>query len=202
MIEIRDLVVERGRRRILDLPALAVGAGDRVIVRGHNGSGKSTLLRVLAGLERDHRGRVEVAAPLRGRVFVHQSPYLFRGRVKGNLHFGLRARGLGRAERERRLAPWIAAFSLEALMGRRVGGLSGGEKRRVALARALVLEPALLLLDEPFSDLDAGRNRELAGVLGGLDATILIASPRPLELGADWREITLDAGRLLPDPTA
>lgn len=192
MIHIDQLEVHRGERRICEVESWRVAAGDRWIVEGHNGSGKSTLLRVLAGIEHDYRGQVSVEAPLRERVFIHQSPYLFRGGVRENLAFGLAARGVRGRQRERQLAPWIDTLDLGPLLDRRIGGLSGGERRRVALARALVLEPALVLLDEPFADLDAARSAALREILENLAATVLLTSPRPLEAGPNWSRLRVD----------
>lgn len=191
MIEVDALAVRRASQTICRLDELRVADGERWIVEGPNGSGKSTLLRVLAGIETTFEGRVHIAASRRERVFIHQSPYLFRGGVRENLAFGLRARGLGRRAREERLERWIEVFDLAPLLDRRIGGLSGGECRRVALARALVLEPHLLLLDEPFADLDAARTAALRGLLEELRATVLVTSPRPLAEAAGWKRVAL-----------
>jgi ABC-type sugar transport system ATPase subunit len=194
VIHLRDLEVRRGERVICRLDHWEVKRGERWIVEGPNGSGKSTLLRLLAGLETPDRGHLRIDAAPKQRVFIHQSPYLFRGDVRTNLAFGLRARGFSRRERERRLAPWIETFELASLLDRRTGGLSGGERRRVALARALVLDPALILLDEPFSDLDRERSERLRERLEALSTTVIISSPRSLPGGIDWQSRGLSPG--------
>jgi tungstate transport system ATP-binding protein len=184
MILIRNLEVTRQGRPICRVPARTVAGGERVGVVGPNGSGKTTLLRVLAGLEQDFTGTCHVDADPRERVHVHQAPYLFRGTVLSNVTYGLAARGVGRRERPRQAREWLARFDLEALAGRDVRQLSGGEVRRTALARALALRPPLLLLDEPLADLDT---RGIAALLDALNSlpqsTVLVASPTDLPPG-------------------
>lgn len=177
MINVRDLNVVRGGRTICCVPELKVERGECVTVQGPNGSGKSTLLRVLAGLIRDFSGNFTVDAAPRDILFVHQTPLLFRGTVRHNVEYGLKARGLSAKERRSVADPWLERLGLKEPADRRVDNLSGGETRRTALARALVLNPAVLLLDEPFSDLDQSGIDEVSRLLGDLDATIVIASP-------------------------
>ena len=176
MISIRDLRVTVNDAVLCRLASLDVERGRRVALRGANGAGKSTLLRVLAGLVERFDGRVEVAAAR--PVLVHQSPYLFHGSVKGNVALGARgARARGGRGRVR-VADVMAAFDLDGLASRPVADLSGGERRRVALARALLAEPDLLLLDEPLADLDVGGREALERVLADrADMTVVTASP-------------------------
>lgn len=181
MLRIRDLKVEKAGRTICHVGELDVTRGERLAVIGPNGSGKTTLLRVAGGLERDFAGECRVAAPPRDRVYVHQSPYLLRGSVMFNATYGLAARKVPRRERDAAARQWLGTLGVEHLMHRRSRRLSGGETRRVALARALAVRPDLLLLDEPLADLDEAG---IAAVCRALDAltntTILIASPVPL----------------------
>ncbi len=181
MIRLRDLVVEKGGRPILSLDALEVPPGARLLVSGPNGSGKTTLLRVLAGLEPPTRGRIDGFPERRRRVLVHQAPYLVRGDVRSNVMLGLRGRGLDAGERKARVERLLADFGLAAVADRAAQLLSGGERRRVALARALVLEPDLLLLDEPLADLDAaGRDALEAALAARPKLTVVTASPLPV----------------------
>ena len=194
MIAIFGLRVAKNGRTICSVPDLAIDAGQRVAIRGHNGSGKSTLLRVLAGLEGDYQGKCTMNAAQIERVYVHQTPYLFRGTVMSNVVYGLRARGVHRAERERRTSRWLAMLGLSDLAGHSVTHLSGGERRRVALARALVLEPRLLLLDEPLADMDDEGEAAVGAALDALpEATVLIASPTAVPQGLVTREYVMQS---------
>lgn len=189
MIDIRDLRVTKNSKTICVVPEMTVTSGERVTILGDNGSGKTTLLRVLAGLEANHDGRCAIDAPQQDRVYVHQTPYLFDGTVLSNVTYGLRARRVSRTERERLAEHWLEQLGIQSFAQHRVTHLSGGEKRRVALARAMVLQPRLLLLDEPLADLD---NDGVAAVVAAFDelpeATILIAAPMGLPNGLTSRQ--------------
>lgn len=181
VISIERLEVHRNGVRICHVPELEVRAGERVGILGPNGSGKSTLLKVLAGLDDTARGRCEVDLPLRDRVYVHQHPYLFKGSVLANASYGLRAHGVTGAAAARTAGEWLERLGVAQLAHRSPGGLSGGERRRVALARALALAPRLLLLDEPLADLDESGTALVTRALGELgDVTLLIAAPNDL----------------------
>ena len=181
MLQIRDLQVDKAGQTVCSVPELEVGRGERVAVIGSNGCGKTTLLRVVAGLEREFTGRCQVDAAPRDRVYLHQSPYLFRGSVLFNASYGLAARHVPRRERLATAREWLGTMGVERLVHRRCRHLSGGERRRVALARALAIPADLLLLDEPFADLDEPGIDLVCRALSALPrATILIASPVPL----------------------
>jgi len=152
----RDLRVERRSRRgafTLDVEELALGAGEVLLVLGPNGAGKSTLLRALAGLEHPQRGRVERRDAAVTLVF--QRPAAFAGSVSHNVGAALRGRGLSRGQRRGRIRAALERFEIAHLAERRAASLSGGELRRLALARAFATRPDVLLLDEPYDDLDA-----------------------------------------------
>lgn len=160
---VRDLRVERAGHCILDVEALDVFPGEVLAVVGPNGAGKSTLIHVLALLERPSAGRVLFdGQPLGGGLLpyrrrmavVFQEPLLLDVSVESNVGSGLALRGVQRAERERRVRLWLERFGIERLAHRSARTLSGGEAQRTSLARALVLEPEVLLLDEPFAALD------------------------------------------------
>jgi tungstate transport system ATP-binding protein len=163
-----------GARALLRIGRLEIAQGGAYLLTGANGSGKTTLLRILSGLEPvragEFRFRGEALAlvpyPERLRrevLYVHQHPYLFHTSLRHNLEYGLRCRGVPAAERRRRVEEAIAWAGLEARRATPPAGLSGGEKQRAALARARALEPELLLLDEPTSNLDEeGRRLTLA----------------------------------------
>jgi energy-coupling factor transporter ATP-binding protein EcfA2 len=184
MIEIADLRVTKSGRTICSVPRLSIAPGERVTILGANGSGKSTLLRVLSGLESDREGQCSVDVSNQEAGFVHQTPFLFRGSVLFNVTYGLRARRVNRADCKRIAHQWLDRLGLSRLVNSGVAHLSGGERRRVALARAMVLRPRLLLLDEPLAELDGDGVRAVCEAIEELsDSTVLIASPRALPEG-------------------
>ncbi len=161
----------------LQIPELGVEAGEVLVILGATGAGKSTLLRVMGLVQRPEAGRVRWReAPLpwpppllarRRLTMAFQDPLLFAGNVADNVGYGLRLRGLPREERHRRVEAALRLMQIEALAGRDARTLSGGEAHRASLARALVLEPELLLLDEPLTSLDEGVREKLLGDLIG-----------------------------------
>lgn len=178
VIELSDLKVTKNGTTICAIDQLSVAAGSCVAIEGENGSGKSTLLRVLAGLEKEIEGSCEVQIPPGDRVYVHQQPFLFRGNVLSNVMYGLRARGVGGAECQRRARAWMDRTGVLALAESPGAHLSGGERKRTALARALAVEPKLLLLDEPLADLDDDGMGRVLDALGELsETTVVVASP-------------------------
>lgn len=180
-IVLSNLTVTKGDQVICQVENATVAGGSTVGITGPNGSGKSTLLRVLAGLEMDFSGTLQTDFPLADRVFVHQSPYLFRGTVIENVEYGLKARSVSRPARRKRAELWLERFGIDHLGSRSVNSLSGGEGRRTALARACVLGPKILLLDEPLADLDDAGAEFVAQALKELSgSTILLSSPTPL----------------------
>ena len=147
---------------------LEVQQGEVLAVLGPSGSGKSVLLRTLNLLERPSGGSVrfygqdvtglegrERTAVTRRMAMVFQDPLLFHGTVAGNVAYGLKVRKVAAQERAGRIADMLDVVGLGDRSGAYVQGLSGGEAQRVAVARALVIEPEVLLLDEPFANLDA-----------------------------------------------
>ena len=192
MIAIRELRLVRGGHALLELASLSVERGERVGLVGPNGAGKTTLLRILAGLATGSSGECRVLAPPRERVYVHQAPYLLRGSALDNVQFGLAARGIARRERRRRAEEWLERLGLAGLAARDARSLSGGEQRRVALARALALRPALLLLDEPASDLDGEAVERVGAALGELpETTALLTAPGEPPPGLVQRAVRL-----------
>jgi ABC-type nitrate/sulfonate/bicarbonate transport system ATPase subunit len=179
VIAVRDLLVRFGDVTALTLDALDVGDGEAVGVHGQNGSGKSTLLRILAGLLLPTRGSVTGLPPPGRAVLLHQRPYLFRGSALDNAALPLRAAGTPRRERRRRAREALERLGAGAYADRPASVLSGGQRRRVAVARALVGEPALLLLDEPLAALDEEGRAAVLAALSASRATRVTASPLP-----------------------
>ncbi|MGH7109157.1 MAG: AAA-associated domain-containing protein [Stellaceae bacterium] len=158
-------------RLVLDRLDFALSEGEIVAILGKSGSGKSTFLRILAGLVPPSGGRVAyrgtpVLAPVRGIAMVFQSFALFPWlTVLGNVELGLEAQGVAGPERRRRAVAAIDLIGLDGFENAYPKELSGGMRQRVGFARALVVNPDILLLDEPFSALDVLTAETLRGDL-------------------------------------
>ena len=212
VIALEGVRVARGTKTVLDVPALSVEEGEVLGIMGPNGAGKSTLLRVLGLLESPDtgsvtfRGRpVTMAAglPVRRRMAsVFQDPLLADASVLDNVALGLRFRGVARDAIRPRVTRWLERFGIASLAARRARTLSGGEAQRTALARALVVEPELLLLDEPFSALDQPTRdallRDLRGILSAERVTtVLVTHHRGEALALGDRLAVLIGGAIL-----
>ena len=213
MVELRGVRHRYDGRLVLNLDHFVVPAGAMLAVVGHNGSGKSTLLRLLALLEAPTEGSVlwdgapvprSAPTALRRRItLVEQRPVLLRGTVLENIGFGLRVRGISRADAYKRTAEVADQLGLLSLLERRRTELSDGEVQRVAVARALAVRPDVLLLDEPASSADraaaAAMYRALATERKARPFTICIASHQ-LEDAYRWADDirALAEGRLSP----
>lgn len=163
MLRITDLAIVRGAARVLDGVSLTVEKGERVSLHGPSGCGKSTLLHAVAGLIDVERGTIVMAdrditrvpAHLRGVGLVFQDDRLFPHFTVGdNVSYSLRVRGIDKKQRKSAADAWLERVGLAGFAGRQVDSLSGGESKRVALARALAAEPSVVLLDEPLTGLD------------------------------------------------
>jgi tungstate transport system ATP-binding protein len=211
-LEIRDLLVRREKRIVLEIAHLAIDKGEILAVAGPNGSGKSTLLLTLARLLKPEHGEILFTGQpvtshgdlaYRRRIgLVMQDALLLNLSVFDNVATGLRFRHLSREEITRRVDEWLERLGIAQLRSRPALQISGGETRRVALARAFVLHPDLLLLDEPFSVLDrASRHRlqeDLRSILAVAGITTIFSTHSELDVQklAD-RKIELDGGRLV-----
>ena len=141
------------------------------IVIGPNGAGKTTLLRLMHGLQRCSGGTVEWAAPARDQqAFVFQSPIMMRRTVQDSLAYPLRLRGMKKAAALEKVVSCAGNFGLAELLESRAPLLSGGEKQKLSLARALITEPEILFLDEPCANLDGRATREIEGILQQVQA--------------------------------
>jgi len=156
---------------------LTIDKGEFVALMGPSGCGKTTTLRMLAGLEDPSEGEVRIAGRRMNDVAAHErdTPLVWQSlalfpflNVRQNVEFGLRMRGVEAGERRRRAVEWLERLGMEGFEDRRIDQLSGGQRQRVALARSLVTEPEMLLLDEPLSALDAHLVIRMQGVLARL----------------------------------
>jgi NitT/TauT family transport system ATP-binding protein len=173
VIRVRNLAVRFNGVEGLRLDTLDIAANERIGVCGPNGSGKTTLLRVLAGLLAPTRGEVAGVPPPGRTVLVHQHPYFFRGTARGNVVFALRLKRRPPAEADM----WLDRLGIRRLADRTAQVLSAGERRRVAVARALAAAPEVLLLDEPFAALDDEGCASLREALEDFKGTLIIAAP-------------------------
>jgi thiamine transport system ATP-binding protein len=201
VLAVDDVSVRFGVRVVLDAVDLHVAAGEIVALLGPSGSGKSTLLRVIAGIVPADSGRVVLdgvditRTPTHRRSvgMVFQDEQLFPHMdVAGNVGFGLRMAGLDKQARGVRVAALLELVGLAGFGSRRIEGLSGGERKRVALARSLAPQPKLLLLDEPLTGLD----RELRDRLA-VEVRAILASQGTTAVWVthDTDEATMAAGR-------
>jgi tungstate transport system ATP-binding protein len=178
MIQIRNLLIQRNGIDALRIDSLDIQRGETLTVVGPNGAGKSTLLLALARLIKPASGEIiyegksqkqwDELEYRRKISFVFQSPLLMDMSVEQNVALGLTFRGTPRDEISERVGKWTKQLGVDALSKRRAGQLSGGEAQRVSLARAFVLDPELLLLDEPFSALDPPTRAKLFEDLSAL----------------------------------
>lgn len=201
LIEIRDLLVQREKKTVLDIKRLSVEAGEVLAVVGPNGAGKSTLFLTLARLLKVTRGAVHFngtpslnTLEYRRRIaLVLQEPLLMDASVKDNAAIGLRFRGLPKTEAARRVGHWLERLGVAHLAERPARKLSGGESQRVSLARAFVLQPELLLLDEPFTALDAPTRLRL---LEDLQSVLAETSTTTIFITHDLQEASKLATRM------
>ncbi|MGD9695346.1 MAG: ABC transporter ATP-binding protein [Thermoleophilia bacterium] len=183
-----DVTYERATRHYSGTPAPAVDGlnldvadGEFVVLVGPSGSGKSTALRMVAGLEDVDEGRVLIGGDDVSRTspkdrdiaMVFQTYALYpHMSVADNLGFALKRRGVSSGERQRRVAEAARLLDLEPLLDRRPRALSGGQRQRVAMGRAIVREPAVFLMDEPLSNLDAQLRVETRANIAALQARL------------------------------
>ncbi len=207
------VALRAGGRAVLDEVSFRVAPGERVVVLGVNGCGKTTLLRLLDGLAFPDAGEVRYAgrplspaaladAPFRrrfraevGLLFQNVDAMLFNPTVADEIAFG--PRQLGQADVDGRVARWADTFAVADLLDRAPFELSGGEKKRVALAALLAVEPRVLLLDEATAGLDPASVARLVDVLAGIRGLTVVATTHNLSMATELgdRAVLLAAGR-------
>ena len=178
LIAIHNLLIQRNGRDVLKVRSLEIKRGETLALVGPNGAGKSTLLLALAHLIQPKSGEIlfkekpvsqmNVLEYRRKISFVFQDPLLMDMSVEKNIALGLKFRGIDRDKVRTQVNRWSKAMGIESLLGRRAAQLSGGEAQRVSLARAFVLDPELLLMDEPFSAVDPPTRAQLLKDLSSL----------------------------------
>jgi len=209
-IEVRNVCKRFGDFVALEEVSLTVADGALTALLGPSGSGKSTLLRVIAGLETPDSGEVVIAgedvtqAPARTRgvgfVFQHYAPFKHMT-VHDNVAFGLSIRKRPKDEIRARVAELLSLVRLDGLAGRYPSQLSGGQLQRMALARALAVQPQVLLLDEPFGALDAQVRAELREWLRRLHeeihvTTIFVTHDQEEAMDVAEQIAVMNAGRI------
>lgn len=169
-IRLQGLCKTYDSRLILDGLDVHFDAGELTVILGPSGCGKSTLLRLVAGLEQATKGQILIGGTdvtckppqERGCAMVFQNYALYPHMSVGdNIGYALKLAGIARAEREQRVFECATSLGIETLLGRKPGQLSGGQRQRVAIGRALVRKPAILLFDEPLSNLDSTLRHEM-----------------------------------------
>lgn len=211
LLSIRGLRKHYGERLLFEIDSFVIHPGSAYVLTGRNGAGKSTLLRILGGLEpaemetAEFLGRPVTLSPYpqwmrESIVYVHQHPVLFSGTVASNIGYGLAARDRSRQEIAQRVEEAMAWAGVLHLRNSRPAILSGGEKQRIALARAKVLEPKLLLLDEPTSNLDGAAREQVIALIPTLTAAgssvIMACHDRDLIALRGVQRLKLRDGRL------
>jgi len=168
-LRLERIEVRRRARLLLGPVTLELGGEGLTVVVGPNGSGKTTLLRAMHGLERISAGRIEWATDAvharTRQAFVFQTPIMMRRNVLDSIAFPLTLHGTARGAARDRAARWAERVGLGDALDRPAMVLSGGEKQKLALARALVREPEIVFLDEPCANLDGSATREIEAIL-------------------------------------
>ncbi|GLK74090.1 ABC transporter ATP-binding protein [Ancylobacter dichloromethanicus] len=208
-IHLENVTLRRGGRRVLDAVSLAI-TERRVGLIGTNGSGKSSLVRLLNGLLAADEGRVTVhgldakaqAGELPGKVgFIFQNPdhQIIFPTVAEEVAFSLEQAGLPRREAARQAVPALARFDRAHWAERPVHALSEGEKQFLCIIAVLVMEPAVLILDEPFSSLDLPTRRRLETLVAGLPQQVILVAHELDAFALYERVIWLHEGRVAMD---
>nr|WP_254899104.1 ATP-binding cassette domain-containing protein [Thalassococcus arenae] len=166
---VRGAGTSRRGKQLVGPVDLDLGAKGVTVVIGPNGAGKTTLLRLLHGAARLTSGRIDWACGLEEarhhQAFVFQQPVMLRRTVEANIAYPLRMRGASRAQAHDKARYWAGRVGLGHALERSATVLSGGEQQKLALARALIVEPRLVFLDEPCASLDGRATREIETIL-------------------------------------
>lgn len=213
LMSCENVRVIRSGRTILDAPELKIRKGEILVVLGTTGAGKTTLLNVLDLSIKPDIGSVtwrsepvigaNLGSKTRRKIsMAFQAPLLFRGTVYDNVAYGLKIRGFSGEEIDKKVTETLRMFGIEGLAKANAAMLSGGEAHRASLARAIVFEPELLLLDEPMASLDPGTKerllKELMDILKRLGITcVYVTHSREEAYGVADRLAVIDQGRIV-----
>jgi len=216
MYRLQSIRVRYGSNVALDVEELTIAEGRLYTLTGANGAGKSTLLSILAFLTPPTSGEIfyagnrvdwthgSVEEYRRKVTLLHQSPYLFGGSVHDNVAFGLKVRGIPGEEHRRIVDRALDGVGLQGFRDRKARELSGGEAQRVAMARAMALNPEVLLLDEPLANIDRETAGLLETVIASLPAqgtTVVMTTHDPDHPGRlNGESIHLEGGRHVVQP--
>jgi len=214
-LELKRIVHRYEGRTVVSIEHLAIERGRLYALVGPNGAGKTTLLHIMSLILRPDQGEVFFEGTQAGRAeservrarrsmtVVLQNPYLFDATVKANVEYGLKARGVDKRERERRVGEALNLVDLSGFAGRRARQLSEGEAQLVALARGMVLKPSILFLDEITANLDVKHVGQLERVIGDINrsrgtTTVMTTHILPQAYRLADRVLSLFEGRIVP----
>ncbi len=180
MIKLREVYFSYNKEPVIKGVSLSLG-NECIALAGPNGAGKTTILKLMAGIYRPKKGEVLIegkniwklpekeAITLRRKVvYVHEKPIVLRGSVLNNVIFGLELRGVSKEEARKKALKLMRKLGIDELADKDAKKLSAGQAQLLALARALIVEPSFLLLDEPMANLDWRRRKKVLELLKGL----------------------------------
>ena len=210
-LEVRGLIKEYNRKRVIDNVGFELGKGEILCLLGPSGCGKTTILNIIGGFVKPDSGKIilngkditELTPETREIATVFQSYGLFSHKnVADNVGYGLKFKKIPKRERLEKVREVLKAVGLEGYEERRIHELSGGQQQRVALARSIVINPGLILLDEPFSNLDENlkdsMRKELKRLVNyfGMTAILVTHDQEDAFIIAD-KVILMDRGRIV-----
>jgi tungstate transport system ATP-binding protein len=215
VLSVHDLKVDRGGIRVVDIPHLCLRENEILALIGPNGSGKSSLLLSLMCLLNRINGQIiykgntidsrkSILEYRRNIAMVFQEPLLFDTTVYENVASGLKLRGYRRSEIKDRVMTCLEKFNLHKMAARHARKLSGGEAKRVSLARAFAVEPDMILFDEPFASLDTPTRQTLSEEMGNIIraarvSAILVTHDQSEALRLSDRIIVMNEGHIIQD---